>query len=244
MKKILEMMNDMELNSPTDISKLYNIKPELKTMFPKQYIDFMNLYNGGEGPIGKYGYLSIWDMTGLVSFNQNDIINEYISELFYFASDRGGTIFAFATKNHTTQIVELQDDLVDCSKIKIIANSFEEFIDYIYNIDDSEFEQIAESKEIFKDVNITSISFINNKNDIKIEFIDSLFDSGKFCGSLICSGIKVFNMNIIEDEDSSFPQVICDVYAMKKEKDTHISFVGGNYEMEIVCTDMEIAGKD
>lgn len=48
MKKILEMMNDMELNSPTDISKLYNIKPELKTMFPKQYIDFMKLYNGGK----------------------------------------------------------------------------------------------------------------------------------------------------------------------------------------------------
>lgn len=99
---------------------------------------------------------------------------------------------------------------------------------------------MAESKEIFKDVNITSINFINNRNDIKIEFIDSLFNSGKFCGSLICSDIKMFNMTTAEDDDLEFPQIICDVYYFKNDKLTHVNLIGGNYEIEIVCTKIEI----
>lgn len=96
------------------------------------------------------------------------------------------------------------------------------------------------AKEIFKDVNIDSVNFINHKNDLKIDFRDSIYNSGKLCGSLICLDIKTLHMTTGEDEDLSFPQVICDVYAVEKEKKMYVSFMGGNYEFEIVCTEIEI----
>ena len=97
-----------------------------------------------------------------------------------------------------------------------------------------------DSKELFKDVNIYSINFINNKNDIKIDFIDSLFNSGKFCGSLVCLDIKMFNMVTNEDDDLRFPQVICDVYTVKKNEKIYVNLMGGNYEIEIICADIRI----
>jgi len=98
------------------------------------------------------------------------------------------------------------------------------------------------SKEIFKDVNINSINFINNKNDIKIDFIDSL-STGVFCGYLIFLGIKDLKMRINEDDDLEFPQFICDVIAENRDGKIYVSFLGGNYEIDIVCTDMEIFKK-
>lgn len=97
-----------------------------------------------------------------------------------------------------------------------------------------------EAKNIFNDVNIYSINFINNKNDIKIEFIDSLLNSGKFCGSLVCLDIKMFNMVTSEDDDLRFPQVICDVYAIEKNGKMYVDLMGGNYEIKIICTDIRI----
>ena len=58
----------------------------------------------------------------------------------FFSSDRGGTIFAFKKDNDLFTIVELQDDTIDLEEIEIIASSFEDFIQYEYDIDDSEFE--------------------------------------------------------------------------------------------------------
>ena len=95
-------------------------------------------------------------------------------------------------------------------------------------------------KEIFKDVNIDSVNFINNKNDLRIEFRDSIHNSGKLCDVLICLDIKTLHMTTSEDEDLRFPQVICDVYAVEKDEKIYVSFMGGNYEFEIVCTDIEV----
>ena len=101
-----------------------------------------------------------------------------------------------------------------------------------------------DSKELFKDVNIYSINFINNKNDIKIDFIDSLFNSGKFCGSLVCLDIKMFNMVTSEDDDLRFPQVICDVYTIKKNEKIYVNLMGGNYEIKIICTDIRLTKQE
>lgn len=137
MIQTFEMMSDMDLNSSSDATLLHNIETEFNITLPKQYFSFMQLHNGGEGPIGEYGYLAIWDTEELMSFNQT---NGFKDNLFYFASDRGGTLYAFDFNNHDTKIVELQEDEIDYSGVEIIANSFEEFISYIYGIDDGEYD--------------------------------------------------------------------------------------------------------
>lgn len=140
MNQILEKMKEMELNAPCNIEKLNTIEQKLNVVLPRQYMDFMQLHDGGEGPIGEYAYLAIWDLNEMLSFNQSSDINKYIFGLIYFASDRGGTLFAFDT-NRDMKIVELQADSIDYSEeVELIADSFEEFVEYIYCIDDSEFD--------------------------------------------------------------------------------------------------------
>ncbi|MCL2080006.1 MAG: hypothetical protein FWH17_09260 [Oscillospiraceae bacterium] len=94
-------------------------------------------------------------------------------------------------------------------------------------------------KRIFKDVNISSMNFINNRNDFEIKFIDSL-STGEFCGSLACFDIKTFTMSTMEDDDLSFPQFICDVYSFEEDNLMKVSLMGGNYEIEIVCIKAKI----
>lgn len=141
MDHILEKMKKMELNAPCKIEQLKTIEQKLNIVLPRQYKDFMQLHEGGEGSIGEYAYLAIWDISEMMSFNQSCDINKYISGLIYFASDRGGLLYAFDT-NRDMKIVELECDSIDQSEAEVVAGSFEEFIEYIYCIDDSEFDDI------------------------------------------------------------------------------------------------------
>lgn len=140
MNQILEKMKEMELNPPCSIEQLHTIEQKLNIALPGQYMDFMQLHEGGEGPIGEYAYLAIWDISEMLSYNQDSDVNKYITGLIYFASDRGGTLYAFDT-NRAMKVVELQADSIDyCEEVEVVADSFEEFVEYIYCIDDSEFD--------------------------------------------------------------------------------------------------------
>lgn len=95
-----------------------------------------------------------------------------------------------------------------------------------------------ENKYIFQNVNINSINFVNNKNDIKFEFIDSYANSGRYCGELLCTAILSLTMNTDLDDDPCFPQFICDVSIEKcSENNEHqrVIFEGGSYYISLIC---------
>ena len=159
MNHILEKMKKMELNAPCNVEQLNALEQKLNVVLPRQYMDFMQLHEGGEGSIGEYAYLAIWDISEMLSFNQSRDINMYIKGLIYFASDRGGSLYAFDT-NRDMKIVELEYDSVDYSEAEVVADSFEEFIEYIYCIDDSEFDDIE-----FDDIELDDIEFDDSEMD-------------------------------------------------------------------------------
>lgn len=73
-------------------------------------------------------------MEEMLWFNQSSDVDK-IPGLIYFASDRGGTPWAFDTKS--TKVVELYVDTIHDTDVEVIADTFEKFIEYVYNIDDS-----------------------------------------------------------------------------------------------------------
>ena len=96
---------------------------------------------------------------------------------------------------------------------------------------------------IFQNVNINTISFINNKNDLRFEFLDSFVNSGKYCGELICLDFISLNIHTDLEDDSFFPQFICDITAEHtpdKEKKYIVKFQGGSYDIKIICKNIEI----
>ena len=129
----------MKLGKPCSEEELNNIEKSIMKKLPNDYIEFMKSHNGGEGPVGKYGYLAIWNTQEFIDTNNDkDIVP--IRDLVYFASDRSGLLYAFDTRNGMKSIVELPEDAEDYSEVDQVATSFKDFIQYIHDIDDSEFE--------------------------------------------------------------------------------------------------------
>jgi len=95
-----------------------------------------------------------------------------------------------------------------------------------------------DNKYAFQNVNINSMNFVNNKNDIQFEFIDSFADSGKSCGELLCAGVLSLTMSTDLDDDPYFPQFICDVRVEKCPEDSEcyvVAFEGGAYYISLRC---------
>lgn len=133
MNSIYDLMSEMELSKPAKKDKLEMIEKKFNIVLPKQHIDFMLLHNGGEGNIGKYGYLAIWSVSEIIQFNSNSTHKEYLPELFFFASDRSGMLFAYDMEDSSMRIVQVSDEAIDIEDIEYIASSFNEFIEFNYN---------------------------------------------------------------------------------------------------------------
>lgn len=136
----LDKLNQMRLEKPMNEDEVSSLEKDFHFTFPEQYKEFLLLHDGGEGPVGEYGYIAIFGLKELISSNGEDKINDYHPELFYFASDRGGMIYAFDMSVDKKPIVELPGDSVDYDDVEIVAGNFNDFVNYIYNIDDSEFD--------------------------------------------------------------------------------------------------------
>ena len=148
MNDLLENMKTMELYEPTAPEKLKLIEEELRITLPEDYVKFMLLHNGGEGPVGEYGYLAVFGTDEIAEFFQEPGIKDALQGLFFFASDRSGYLYAYDFRFAKVGIVEVPEDIRDMAEIKPVADSFADFIQYIYDIDDSEFEDILREGEL------------------------------------------------------------------------------------------------
>ena len=137
----------MRFKEPASESDLQAFQEKLKITLPAEYISFMLLHNGAEGPIGEYAFLAIWSTDEISEFYHDDMLKDILPGYFFFASDRSGYLFAFDCHSIENRIVRVPDDIEELSEITVIANSFGEFINYIHNLDFSEdMSQIKEGE--------------------------------------------------------------------------------------------------
>lgn len=136
MDELLAILNTMELNAPCKAEELRKIEQYLGKPLPNDYAEFMKLHNGGEGPVGENGYLAIWGTDEVLDANTDAEYPVPIKDLFYFASDRSGLLYAY-DKNDFGKIVEIWDAnyYIESDKPKLIATSLKEFAQYIHDIE-------------------------------------------------------------------------------------------------------------
>ena len=117
--------NEFELNPPLSESEQFHYIGQIKGPVAKDYLGFMKLFNGGEGPIGDESYLALFMLNELPSYN--DRLGELYSVFDYtvFASNGGNAIFAF---NKAKEVIEF--DLIGLGVDEAIkrADSFTEFL--------------------------------------------------------------------------------------------------------------------
>jgi len=100
-----------------------------------------------------------------------------------------------------------------------------------------------DNKYIFQHVDINSIQFVNNKNDVRFEFYNCTSESGCYRGSLTCINVSSFEMrtNFDDDEDTCFPQYVLDVYEEPTKQGNSLIKIwlqGSPYDICIVCKEI------
>lgn len=98
----------------------------------------MNYYDGGEGSIGEYGYLAIFGVDEILAMNVGDDAYGRFKNIIYFASDRSGMHYAFDKQDGGICIIGIDEDSFDYSEAYKVADTFEEFIQYNYDIADDD----------------------------------------------------------------------------------------------------------
>ena len=129
--EIYLLTEHLDKNPRTDPSVSEEIILRLGFTPPPDYVEFMREFNGGEGIIGDQNYLEIWKIEDLFPRNEKYDVDKYAEGYFVFASNAGGTAYAFSKKAVSIVSFELVGMLIADEPI-VIGQNFLEFLRYLY----------------------------------------------------------------------------------------------------------------
>jgi hypothetical protein len=99
---------------------------------PNDYADYMKEYNGGEGEVGKNGWLCLFPIEDLFTTNMDySLLMEQIPDYFLFGKDAADTGYAFHKFNRTFHSFGLMSDF-RTDPMEFCGRSFGEFVEYLY----------------------------------------------------------------------------------------------------------------
>lgn len=103
-----------------------------KIKFMGDYKKFNSLFDNmisGEGMIGTANYLVLWKKSELEELNDDYAVSEFLSDTILIGSNGGDTAYGINIKG---QFIEVPFIGMDEDEVKIVANTFDEFIDYLW----------------------------------------------------------------------------------------------------------------
>lgn len=127
------ILSEIECNEPGTEAQLQEAEQKLGVKFPKEYREFILQTNGAEGGIGDYGYLVVWPVDVIAQYNEDYEVEKYNTGLVYFGSDGGDIAFAFDKRDETMPIVLLPFTSIELEEIEEYGDTFDEFINNLYN---------------------------------------------------------------------------------------------------------------
>jgi SMI1/KNR4 family protein SUKH-1 len=115
-------------NVPASEQAISSFRSISKRELPDEYLRFIQKMNGGEGFVGRSGYLILWPIEELLRMNEAYLVEEYAPGLFIFGSDGGGEAFAFDLRDDRKSVVSVPFVGMDLSLANCIGQSFGEFL--------------------------------------------------------------------------------------------------------------------
>jgi len=127
MANIGELLRDFEFNDPASEDQIAAFERTERISLPSRYRDFLKMGNGGEGPVGEFGYASFWKIEEIAGLNRDYHVQEYLPGYLVIGSDGGGE--AFAIKRDEAVYVQVPFVGLSEEDCVIMGNSFEDFLD-------------------------------------------------------------------------------------------------------------------
>ena len=115
-------------NGTVSLAEIDALEGMIDLKLPEDYVEFLRLSNGGEGPIGEHGYARFWRVEELVERNEAYEVSERVPGLFLFGSDGGNEAFAFDTRKSPMLFVEVPFILMIYEDIIHMSYDFEAFL--------------------------------------------------------------------------------------------------------------------
>lgn len=133
-ERINKYLTNIKLNESTTKEIVEQTERTLNVKFPFDYKQFIEVFNGAEGEIGENSYIVFWSVEDLIELNEAYEVKEFAPGLILIGSNGGDTAYAFDMRFESKPIVEVPFIGMDLDEVKLCANTFEDFLSYLYNL--------------------------------------------------------------------------------------------------------------
>lgn len=123
-----QMLTEVEMLPPSRADEMADFMRIVGDMPHKDYLEFMSRHNGGDGPVGKEGYVRFWPLDQVVAGTEEYGAPEFVPGLLLFGGDGGNEAFAFDRQNPKWPIVMVPMVGMSRKDMKFVAGTFTEFI--------------------------------------------------------------------------------------------------------------------
>lgn len=121
---------DFGNHHPITIEDLKEVEDAVGIRFPQQYKELMLFSNGAVGEVGN-SYLTLWELEDVQDF-YDDCCQDDLFNIVLFASDGAKMGYGF-DKSKSLTIVSVPLDSLEMDYVEFCANTFDEFMEYLYN---------------------------------------------------------------------------------------------------------------
>lgn len=106
-EKTRRLLDGLSLREPAQDGVIRRVESQLGVPLPADYVEFLVRPNGGEGPIGESGYLTLWPAEELSQLNKDYCVQEFAPGLTLMGSDGGGNAYAIDTREGAPHFVSV-----------------------------------------------------------------------------------------------------------------------------------------
>lgn len=117
---IMEKLSRFNINMAEDFVLNQTYKP---------YEDYLRQTLSGEGMVGENNYLLLWKKNEIEELNDLYETREFLSDVILIGSDGGDMAYGIDIKG---RYIEVPFIGMDDEEMKVIGNSFDDFINYIW----------------------------------------------------------------------------------------------------------------
>ena len=115
--KLKYYLNNFVKNKKIASEELIKEIERLDFGLPKDYIDLMKEFNGGEGEVGENGWLCLFPINELLIINKNySLLMQQIPDYFLFGKDAADTGYAFHKRKGTIHSFGLMSKCTSTSR--------------------------------------------------------------------------------------------------------------------------------
>ena len=113
--------------------KEFNISDCQECLLTEKYVNYEEYLKQtvcGEGMIGENNYLLLWEKNEIEELNDDYETQDFLSDIILIGSDGGDMAYGIDISG---KYIEVPFIGMDDEEVKIVADDFDSFIDYVWN---------------------------------------------------------------------------------------------------------------